>query len=781
VLGALVAICLNFTTTPVFAQSLNCSTPDIPLAQMEQILANLPNNPIVAGGSPIRIPIWFIQVRTSVGSTNLPGYQIESQMDELNQYFDGVFEFSVCGSSFVDNDDYYNLNLQTEASVLNGLVDSMYQPNINHCVKVFLVNYLDDGSNGGPSGFAHPRYQYNENAAVYSANGDINTIAHELGHYFGLPHTFMDAANQYVHDLAHPVLINGTLTTCYHTGDGFCDTPAEIEYFTCPPSIFLGVDPLGVPYTPDATLLMSYSSCRNRFSSEQKVRMLTLYNLDGNYAALKDIPADCVVKTGKIINHCIKPGNLFPAPFDDLKVIVKEFNQNCQDFTDAAGNYHFKPVINCNLGNDKRSILPDLDYSSPVNGVTTYDIVLLNKHVIGLEPLDSPFKIIAADANNSGSVTTFDGVIIRKVVLGILPNFPDSLSWRYIPKLYLGNQNFLNQFDTNDPFSAQIDDPFASWTRYYKCPPNPSNPNAPPQPIPNNCTWMDHVSVIPTHPLAQLQSTWSFIGVKVGDLNCTAKTDGLEQPPPSEAGFGSQTGFPISIGQGVFKKIQVIANTSQQVVAWQFGASFPATALNISSFGAGNTANTFDPENQFFINGTGSAMGISHLNALWVSPNGEALAINNKVLFEFVMQANAPISALENLLQINSATAPLKFYNASGQEIPVTLKLNATNMVGMKSGGSADRNSARFQVKNASACPNPFGGIVDFSFELLEDAAVKIMIFNIDGKLVAEKSENLLSGQQEVQLSGLNRCPPGIYSYSIGSEGTMYRGKLVKK
>jgi hypothetical protein len=53
------------------------------------------------------------------------------------------------------------------------------------------------------------------------------------------------------------------------------------------------------------------------------------------------------------------------------------------------------------------TIAPEKD-DNPLNGVTTYDLVLISKHILGLEPLDSPYKMIAADANKSGSITTFD-------------------------------------------------------------------------------------------------------------------------------------------------------------------------------------------------------------------------------------------------------------------------------------------------------------------------------------------------------------------------------------
>src|SRR5690606_7962713 len=39
----------------------------------------------------------------------------------------------------------------------------------------------------------------------------------------------------------------------------------------------------------------------------------------------------------------------------------------------------------------------------PLNGVTTFDLVLMQKHILNVQKLDSPYKIIAADVNKSSS------------------------------------------------------------------------------------------------------------------------------------------------------------------------------------------------------------------------------------------------------------------------------------------------------------------------------------------------------------------------------------------
>ena len=102
------------------------------------------------------------------------------------------------------------------------------------------------------------------------------------------------------------------------------------------------------------------------------------------------------------------------------------------DLTDAEGSYLFSDAIpiNANL-----TITPTKD-DNPLNGVTTYDLALISKHILGLQPLSSPYKMIAADANRSGSITTFDIVELRKLILGIYQELPNNTSWRFVDKSF---------------------------------------------------------------------------------------------------------------------------------------------------------------------------------------------------------------------------------------------------------------------------------------------------------------------------------------------------------
>jgi hypothetical protein len=92
---------------------------------------------------------------------------------------------------------------------------------------------------------------------------------------------------------------------------------------------------------------------------------------------------------------------------------------------------------------------------NPLNGVTTYDLVLISKHILGIQPLGSLYKMIAADANKSGSITTFDIIELRKLILGIYTSFPNNTSWRFVNKDYVF-PNPLNPFTATIPESKTI-------------------------------------------------------------------------------------------------------------------------------------------------------------------------------------------------------------------------------------------------------------------------------------------------------------------------------------
>ena len=176
-------------------------------------------------------------------------------------------------------------------------------------------------------------------------------------------------------------------------------------------------------------------------------------------------------------------------------------------FTDINGEYDSQVSGLAVYGNI--NIEPTLPLD-PLNGVNTWDLLLISRHILGLEPLNSPYKLISADANKSGTITTFDVVELRKLILGTYSVLPSNSSWRFIDR----NQVFLNP-----------QNPFAEYLR-------------------------EHFSI------AANFSTWTdpdFIGCKIGDVDLTATPNNLTEPEERNDGLST-----LSVHNRSFKKGETI-------------------------------------------------------------------------------------------------------------------------------------------------------------------------------------------------------------------------------
>ena len=120
-----------------------------------------------------------------------------------------------------------------------------------------------------------------------------------------------------------------------------------------------------------------------------------------------------------------------------MSMIDSEMNY---DLTNVNGEYAF---YNAGEYQDYQlNVLSDDDY---LNGVSTLDLIIIQRHILGLEALDSPYKMVAADINNNQDISAIDLIELRKLILGIYEELPQNESWRFIDRA----QNFP---DINHPW-----------------------------------------------------------------------------------------------------------------------------------------------------------------------------------------------------------------------------------------------------------------------------------------------------------------------------------------
>ncbi|MBK7007997.1 MAG: T9SS type A sorting domain-containing protein [Saprospiraceae bacterium] len=62
---------------------------------------------------------------------------------------------------------------------------------------------------------------------------------------------------------------------------------------------------------------------------------------------------------------------------------------------------------------------------------------MIQRHILNAAKLTSPYKMIAADANNDQKISASDLVALRKLILGLETEINGNTSWRFVPKTFL--------------------------------------------------------------------------------------------------------------------------------------------------------------------------------------------------------------------------------------------------------------------------------------------------------------------------------------------------------
>ena len=100
--------------------------------------------------------------------------------------------------------------------------------------------------------------------------------------------------------------------------------------------------------------------------------------------------------------------------------------------TNSTGTYSF----NLQVMPGQTYTLKATKNANPTNGVSTLDLILLGQHILGLNPITDPERLLAADANRSGNISLLDQIRIRKLILSIDTDFGAQPSWLVIPADY---------------------------------------------------------------------------------------------------------------------------------------------------------------------------------------------------------------------------------------------------------------------------------------------------------------------------------------------------------
>lgn len=214
--------------------------------------------------TPIKLSVQLINATSSENSSLNPK-DIES---ELNYIFrDAMIEFNVHSKIFFLETNHTIDTIFSDKNIKDDIIDRF---NTKNHINIYIVakgTFLNGYTNVLTENFALYKntslnYIFINEKALYNGN----TIQHELGHFFGLQHTFGKSPME----LSTDETPNGS--NCASAGDYICDTPADPNGKIGKNCEFLGLnDGSKYPVTPDIHNFMSYypSGCKMRFSPMQ--------------------------------------------------------------------------------------------------------------------------------------------------------------------------------------------------------------------------------------------------------------------------------------------------------------------------------------------------------------------------------------------------------------------------------------------------------------------------------------------------------------------------------
>ncbi|MBL7820418.1 MAG: T9SS type A sorting domain-containing protein [Saprospiraceae bacterium] len=302
------------TSTSTFAQEIGkCGTGlHENLAIRERMFENretFKDQMLIRGGAPFYVPVTYWMVAKADGSGRITIKNVIENLCAINRIYESLnIVFYLKAANSVNNSFIYD----DPSSTLGKAYINQFMLSNKNAINIFVGN-VANASETGVLAFYTGDGDYIVSGKLYvGPNG--TTLAHEIGHFFSLPHTFIGWEETTYLTVSNnctvppPVSIfyrgnevkteyvdrakqgsNGKLH-CNQSADGFCDTPADYNLgfgFQGPGCVYNGCakDPDNAKLDPDEANLMSYFlDCIKNFSEEQKAAITKDYLSSGrNY------------------------------------------------------------------------------------------------------------------------------------------------------------------------------------------------------------------------------------------------------------------------------------------------------------------------------------------------------------------------------------------------------------------------------------------------------------------------------------------------------------------
>jgi len=144
-----------------------------------------------------------------------------------------------------------------------------------------------------------------------------------------------------------------------------------------------------------------------------------LDNIQVEYLCEKDSPYNGI--EGEITN-------VFDQPLKNIPVKLSNSNESRIEYSNQVGEYAFNNL------NGQNYILEAKSEENVLENVSVLDLLMIQRHILGLQYFSKPYQYLAADVNFDHSINASDLLELRRLILGISENFENNQSWIFLDK-----------------------------------------------------------------------------------------------------------------------------------------------------------------------------------------------------------------------------------------------------------------------------------------------------------------------------------------------------------
>lgn len=382
--------------------------------------------------------------------------------------------------------------------------------------------------------------------------------------------------------------------------------------------------------------------------------------------------------------------------------------------TDDVGNFEFDEQITC----ETYYLTPRLE-DDIRKGVDVWDLVLMIRHIVGLETFDTPYKYMAADVNNNGDITALDVVDMQRILLFLDDELPNNQGdWQFVPSTF----NFV---DPANPFSENIP----------------------------NYAWVD---------LSEYNMDQEFVAIKTGDVSGNADPNNLTGEGDTRS--GETLTFVVDNQKmiaGETYTVEFSIENMDALAAYQYTLDFDPAVLELDHIQPIELENL---RSENFVVRTEEG----RITTSWYHPNG-LTKVEPTTAFALTFTAKTD-GELKDLLELNSDLTPAKAFQSNSDQGNVELFFNIDEAI------AAQEDLKLFQNK-----PNPFNSNTTIGFQLPEAMSASLTFYDVTGRTLHQINRDFNGGFNEVVIESSDLGVNGLVFYHLDTEkGSVVKRMIVE-